>query len=75
MATSDGGKGSDRRPGEGYADGWERIFGKRSAPHAPHLLPTCSPCAVQCEAYATHPPQGCGAMHCKVNTKGVGNGG
>ena len=27
---SDGGKGSDRRPGVGYGDGWERIFGKGS---------------------------------------------
>lgn len=34
MSTSDGGKGSDRRPGQGYQDGWDRIFG-RSA-HAAH---------------------------------------
>lgn len=25
---SDGGKGSARRPGQGYADGWDRIFKK-----------------------------------------------
>lgn len=24
-----GGKGSDRRPGEGYESGWDRIFGKK----------------------------------------------
>ena len=30
MAHQDGGKGSDRRPGEGYQDGWARIFGKRT---------------------------------------------
>ena len=24
---SDGGKGSGRRPGAGYQDGWDRIFG------------------------------------------------
>ena len=28
MTHSDGGKGSARRPGEGYQDAWERIFGK-----------------------------------------------
>lgn len=27
MASSDGGKGSDRRPGNGYQEAWERIFG------------------------------------------------
>ena len=26
---SDGGKGSARRPGEGYGSGWDAIFGKR----------------------------------------------
>jgi ribosomal protein L37AE/L43A len=29
MTHSDGGKGSARRPGEGYQDNWERIFGDR----------------------------------------------
>lgn len=29
---SDGGKGSDRRPGQGYQDGWDRIFGKKPEP-------------------------------------------
>lgn len=27
MTASDGGKGSGRRPGQGYQDAWERIFG------------------------------------------------
>ena len=26
---SDGGKGSGRRPGAGYQDGWDRIFGSK----------------------------------------------
>lgn len=31
MSThGDGGKGSDRRPGQGYQDGWDRIFGKKT---------------------------------------------
>jgi len=25
-------KGSERRPGEGYQDAWNRIFGKKPAP-------------------------------------------
>ena len=29
MTHSDGGKGSARRPGDGYQDGWDRIFGGR----------------------------------------------
>jgi len=29
---SDGGKGSGRRPGQGYQDSWDRIFGKKSCP-------------------------------------------
>ena len=32
MTHSDGGKGSDRRPGDGYQDGWDRIFGRKSEP-------------------------------------------
>lgn len=32
---SDGGKGSGRRPGEGYQDAWERIFGKKPQPQQP----------------------------------------
>ena len=26
------GKGDKRRPGEGYGDGWDAIFGKKPAP-------------------------------------------
>ena len=29
MTHSNGGKGSARRPGAGYGDGYDRIFGKR----------------------------------------------
>ena len=29
MTHQDGGKGSDRRPGEGYQEGWDRIFAKK----------------------------------------------
>lgn len=43
MAASDGGKGSDRRPGNGYQEAWERIFGTKTPappvppkPSAPH---------------------------------------
>ena len=32
----DGGKGSGRRPGSGYADGWDRIFGKKQEPWNPN---------------------------------------
>ena len=35
MSASDGGKGSDRRPGHGYQDGWDRIFGQRKPAPAP----------------------------------------
>ena len=31
MQHGDGGKGSERRPGDGYQDGWDRIFGRKSA--------------------------------------------
>lgn len=42
MSThSDGGKGSERRPGEGYQDGWDRIFGRTPK--------TCPPCHGDCE--------------------------
>ena len=40
MTHGDGGKGSGRRPGEGYQDGWDRIFGKPKK--------TCPPCNGNC---------------------------
>ena len=58
MTHSDGGKGSDRRPGEGFADGWERIFGSRSAPNAPNLHLTRSEPSEQLGAMCEEPPQG-----------------
>lgn len=39
MQKSDGGKGSDRRPGQGYEEGWERIFGKKPSSPAPAKAP------------------------------------
>lgn len=37
MTHGDGGKGSQRRPGEGYQQAWERIFGRKgtSKPEKP----------------------------------------
>lgn len=35
---NDGGKGSDRRPGEGYQDGWDRIFGNKPEPKRTHFF-------------------------------------
>lgn len=40
MNHGDGGKGSERRPGAGYQDGWDRIFGRKSK--------TCPPCHGDC---------------------------
>jgi RecJ-like exonuclease len=54
MTHSDGGKGSARRPGEGYQDNWDRIFGGRKRQIAEavaadnedddeeHICPTCN---------------------------------
>lgn len=39
---SDGGKGSDRRPGKGYQDNWERIFGDKPKPVCPPCNNNCS---------------------------------
>lgn len=30
--TNEAGKGDKRRPGTGFADGWERVFGKAPEP-------------------------------------------
>jgi hypothetical protein len=45
MSTSDGGKGSDRRPGEGYADGWDRIFGGKKKVADEAACECCACCA------------------------------
>lgn len=67
---SDGGKGSGRRPSSGFDAGWERIFGGsvqlqaapvlKSAPHAPHLLSTCSEGSVQVRCNQPQAPEGLG---------------
>lgn len=69
MTTSDGGKGSGRRPGSGFQDGWERIFGG-PAPAAPALHPLAS--ADQVQMVQTPPQKGCCTCTC---TRSVGVGG
>lgn len=66
MSTSDGGKGSDRRPGEGYADGWDRIFGKRSEKACESGCSQCSRCASASESKAS----AAGASMCGDPLKG-----
>lgn len=69
MTHSDGGKGSGRRPGQGFQDGWERIFGG-SAPAAPALHPLASADRVQ--MVQTPPQKGVCTCTC---TRSVGVGG
>lgn len=45
MTTSDGGKGSDRRPGEGFGDGWDRIFGGDKKKVCEGVCSQCSKCS------------------------------
>ncbi len=59
---SDGGKGSGRRPGDGYQDGWDRIFGQKArTPRTQHALVGAE--SVQCVcSHPTHPSgSGCEA--------------
>jgi len=39
---SDGGKGSGRRPGSGYQEAWERIFGSKPKPAPEPVHPSAS---------------------------------
>ena len=67
-AASDGGKGSGRRPGQGYQDAWERIFGDKkegSAPTAPTVLPLARADREQQEHSVPHHPKGGGTVHAK----------
>lgn len=53
---SDGGKGSARRPGENYQQGWDRIFGRKqqhSFRHDGHGSYSCMVCGKN-EKYAHH---------------------
>lgn len=76
MATSDGGKGSDRRPGQGYGDGWERIFGgSKEELHrsAPNPLLTRSEPSEQLGAMCEEPPQGGSHIATACSTKVLEN--
>ena len=43
------GKGSGRRPGEGYEDGWARIFGKPEEKQEQNQKDKCTEPFCQCE--------------------------
>lgn len=49
MTHGDGGKGSGRRPGEGYQEAWERIFGKKPQQPLKPPAPHCTALKVQGE--------------------------
>ncbi len=57
MATSDGGKGSARRPGQISDDAWERTFGKKSC------------CDEYCSNYGCNQGRDCPARVAKIGKK------
>lgn len=70
MATSDGGKGSDRRPGEGYASGWDRIYGADKKKACEGVCSQCSRSASGSESKAS----AVSASMCGDPLKGVPHG-
>ena len=67
MASSDGGKGSDRRPGNGYQDNWDKIFGGK-----PKTCPYCADEALK-DVFFDQTCEGCwsrmgrSAPHCTAS--------
>lgn len=69
---SDGGKGSGRRPGTGFQDGWDRIFGQAKEEGCSR----CSRCAPSSESRASavgasvceSPPNG-GSTQCPAQVE------
>jgi len=62
---SDGGKGSGRRPGQGYQDAWERIFGDKkegNASSASGVLPVAGAEQEHQEQSVPHHPKGGGTL-------------
>lgn len=83
---SDGGKGSGRRPGSGYQDGWARIFGQQKTleqevfedqvrPYedglAAHLIGGCTHCS-HCASTSECRPGAVGAFVCLNPPRGEG---
>jgi hypothetical protein len=58
---SDGGKGSGRRPGKGYQDSWDRIFGNK----------TCPPCHGNCNQGRACPARTARSQHAVVGAECV----
>ena len=77
MASSDGGKGSDRRPGNGYQDNWDKIFGRQPRP-AHHVMATAIRGVIALLVWHLHrtaPQVRCrvrsSEMHCNAPPAGV----